>query len=254
MKQIWIKRMFVFLAALMVTGPSKAFAQSSTDNFAVIELFTSEGCSSCPPADQLLRDLTKKADNENINIFTMSMHVDYWNNLGWKDPYSQNQFTRRQYRYADHFNQESVYTPQMIINGQYAFSGYRRDLAVQYIEEALSNEASYILNVKPEHENNHMTVAYMMNPLPANARIYLAVVERHLTQKVISGENRGIQLKHDNVVRLLESQHLKDKKGEFTIYYDPSWHKDSLSLVVFVQQLDNLNILAAKQAKIEFHL
>src|SRR5438045_1264832 len=107
-------------AVVLVMSAGQAWA---SEPFAVVELFASEGCSSCPPADNLLAELTQQAHAQGRQIFTLSFQVDYWNNLGWVDPFSSAQFTQRQYQYANTLETSSVYTPQMIVNGQYAFVG-----------------------------------------------------------------------------------------------------------------------------------
>ena len=93
----------------------KGSGPESFNSFALLELFTSEDCSSCPPADRLLPQLASL----DPNIIPLSFHVDYWNNLGWKDPFSSSEFSQRQQNYGRHFNLESIYTPQLVINGEF---------------------------------------------------------------------------------------------------------------------------------------
>src|SRR5207244_447517 len=92
-------------------------AQSQDKSFAVVELFSSEGCSSCPSADLLVSRLTTWARKNNRNVYPLIFHVDYWNNLGWRDVFSNQEFTQRQRNYAQIFKEQGVYTPQMIVNG-----------------------------------------------------------------------------------------------------------------------------------------
>ena len=92
-------------------------------NPVIVELFTSQGCSSCPAADKNLTELLRKAELEGQPVYGLSFHVDYWNYIGWKDPYSSKQFTARQQAYRDHFEAESTYTPQMVVNGTTEFIG-----------------------------------------------------------------------------------------------------------------------------------
>src|SRR5258708_28691391 len=95
----------------------------SAQNPVVIELFTSQGCSSCPAADKNLAEIIEKAEVNGQQVIGLSFHVDYWNYIGWKDPYSKAEFTERQRKYSAHMNSESVYTPQMIVNSEKEFIG-----------------------------------------------------------------------------------------------------------------------------------
>ena len=103
---------------------------------ALLELFTSEGCSSCPPADNLLPDLAKL----DSNIIPLSFHVDYWNRLGWEDPFSSSEYTGRQREYVSQLNLESAYTPQLVVNGEYELVGSNRGKAVSTIHEVLKEK------------------------------------------------------------------------------------------------------------------
>ena len=112
-------------------GAKEKEVQQQSDNetgtpFAVVELFTSEGCSSCPPADNLLGEIVKDAQKGQQRVYCLSFHVDYWNSLGWRDPYSDPAFSRRQREYARAFESVQVYTPQMVVNGSTGFVGSDR--------------------------------------------------------------------------------------------------------------------------------
>ena len=102
----------------------------------VVELFTSEGCSSCPPADALLKQLSEQQSVRGVQIVALEEHVDYWDHLGWKDPYSSSEFSQRQSEYAQVFGTDGVYTPQMIVDGQNEFVGSRSLAAKEAIRKA----------------------------------------------------------------------------------------------------------------------
>src|SRR5271167_1475342 len=108
---------------------------------AVVELFTSEGCSSCPPADAALAEMAANARKSGAPVFALAFHVDYWNYLGWTDRFSDAAYTRRQSDYARAFNTDQVYTPQMIVNGVDQFVGSDRDAAKRAIDAALAKPA-----------------------------------------------------------------------------------------------------------------
>jgi len=122
--------------------------EGSLKPFAIVELFTSEGCSSCPSADQLLIDLTHQAKKKNQRIFPLSFHIDYWNGLGWVDPFSLPKFTHRQRQYAKSAGTYEVYTPQMYVNGTNSFIGSDRSKAHRFINESLKQPAQTAIHLK----------------------------------------------------------------------------------------------------------
>ncbi|MBZ0167242.1 MAG: DUF1223 domain-containing protein, partial [Candidatus Omnitrophica bacterium] len=108
----------IFAIFLITEGQTSGPSRDAGDQpFALVELFTSQGCSSCPTADEYLKELTTLAREKNIRLFTLGFHVDYWDYLGWRDPYASPQFTARQQRYAQVLRASTIYTPQMIVNG-----------------------------------------------------------------------------------------------------------------------------------------
>src|SRR5579872_5297720 len=115
-----ISGMKIMILLLFVIISSAAFSQN---NPVVIELFTSQGCSSCPAADKNLAELIEEAEKKGLPVYGLSFHVDYWNYIGWKDPYSRSEYTARQREYSSFLNSETVYTPQMIVNGEVEFVG-----------------------------------------------------------------------------------------------------------------------------------
>ena len=117
-------RFFLSISLVLFLSPSLSLADTSKDaSFAVVELFSSEGCSSCPAADLLVSKLTAWARQNNEPVYPLTFHVDYWNNLGWRDVFSRSEFTQRQAAYARIFKDQGMYTPQMIVNGSEAFVG-----------------------------------------------------------------------------------------------------------------------------------
>lgn len=123
---------------------------AAEDAFAVVELFTSEGCSSCPPADRLLGDFVDDARNNDKRIFALAFHVDYWNYLGWEDIYASSEFSDRQRTYAEALKTNRIYTPQMIVNGNDEFVGSNRNRAKKSIRSALKKAAGIRITLQAD--------------------------------------------------------------------------------------------------------
>lgn len=227
-------------------------SQASTSSFAVVELFTSQGCSSCPPADRVLEEIGKKAEQAGHPIYTLSFHVDYWNYLGWKDPYSDSRFSDRQRRYAEVIP-TSVYTPQMVVNGQVAFVGSRHLEAEQHIKQALAtpSEVDIQLSHKREEGDAFIRMGYELNTFAANWILNVALVESKLKEKVTRGENRNKTLAHHNVVRAYISEPLSGLKGSFQIPSEKLNDWSQAKLIVYVQEQESLKIIGAQQINIK---
>ncbi len=191
----------LLLSALLLTctvpDKKEAKVKNEMQGFAVIELFTSEGCSSCPPADQLLEKINKEYAGK--NVLTLSYHVDYWNKLGWKDEFSNAENTARQNQYANIFRLNSIYTPQAIINGSTEFVGSDRSKMVNAIGRSKKINKTITLNVLTG--NNKVMVDYKINDLSPGESLLIALAQKQATTDVKRGENSGRKLKHINIVR-----------------------------------------------------
>jgi hypothetical protein len=174
------------------TGP----AQPDPTAPVVVELFTSQGCNSCPPADALLGELA-----QNPGIIALSMHVDYWDYIGWKDPYASQEATKRQHRYAQRLGLRYVYTPQMVIDGQADVVGVRRDEVLQTIEQAAAQRKA--LEVRFEQADGGKIVIPAGHAPDGGAVVWLAVYDGSHETDVARGENAGRKLRNHNVVREL---------------------------------------------------
>jgi hypothetical protein len=167
---------------------------------AVVELFTSEGCSSCPPADQVLSRIVSAARKSGKKIYPLAFHVDYWNRLGWTDRFSSAAFSKRQSDYGDALGNNQSYTPQMIVNGSTEFVGSDEDRAGREIAKAISQPAAVGVNLEVQLDHHKVHAAYTTTGAEGMT-INFAVVERGLRTDVKRGENSGNRLQHDNVVR-----------------------------------------------------
>jgi hypothetical protein len=235
--------------------PSKAVVPESSDlQPVVLELFTSEGCSSCPPADALLKQLDEAGRVNNIEIIAIEEHVDYWDRLGWRDPFASHDWTERQERYAHAFKRDGVYTPQLVVNGRRELVGSSSREVQQNIVEALKIPSATLRlsTVAVSAKSAEFSINVENAPSEArSARLLLAVTERGLSSNVLRGENEGHNLSHAPVLRSLTSVHIsKDNSSAYnevrtTVHIDPSWKRENLRFVVFLQAPDTLHIFGA---------
>jgi hypothetical protein len=215
--------------------------------FAVVELFTSQGCSSCPPADKLLSQIVTGARAHGQAVFPLAFHVDYWNHLGWADPFSSASFSARQQSYASALNLQQIYTPQMIVNGSTEFVGSDSNKADQAIQTALGSASTLTLKLQSDLTSGTLHIHYDLTGTPPHSTLNLAVVERGLVTNVKAGENAGETLTHDNVVRVFQSASLTDATGTAKLTIPEGVNLKNASLIGFIQEKDSMKILAAAQ-------
>jgi hypothetical protein len=216
--------------------------------FAVVELFTSQGCSSCPPADKLLSEISADARAKRQRVFAVAFHVDYWNHLGWTDPFSSKAFSLRQHAYAEKFGSTRVYTPQAVVNGTTEFVGSDRSRMQRSIAAALSRPARAKLTLRriPHDQSGKIVVAYEVADATGEAVLNVALIERGLVTKVPRGENAGRSLTHDNVARVFESVPLRGKRSGEIVLPPPDGLARARSAVVgYVQEAGAPAVLAA---------
>ncbi len=216
----------------------------------VVELFTSEGCSSCPPADLLLSRLEREQPVGGAEVIPLSEHVDYWNDIGWRDRFSSPLFTSRQQDYGQVFRMETVYTPQLVVNGQATMAGSDWDSANKAIRLALQGPRA-VVKISPRGRD---AAGFEVNHLPQgvrNADILLAITETNISSDVAGGENNGRRLSHTGVVRNLTNLGKLDSRkdgaytGEALLNLRPEWTRRNLKLVLFVQDRGTRQILGA---------
>ncbi len=232
-----------------VTTPSRAFAQESTESTSpvVVELFTSQGCSSCPPADQLLVGLNDIAAKHQLPIYCLSFHVDYWNSLGWRDPYSAKQFTERQRQYAAAFQSGRVYTPQMIVNGETEFVGSRAKQAREVIESALAATTTATIDLKASYAeaDRAATIDFSVAGRPPSSVMNVAIVQRTAHNEIPRGENAGRELAHVQVVRAFKTVPLQTNSGTVRLDIPAGLSTQDLRVVAYVQDARSLEMLGA---------
>jgi len=205
----------------------------------VVELFTSEGCSDCPPADELLARLRQPASAEGVEVITLGLHVDYWNHQGWTDRFSSSAYSERQLHYVQKLRLPDAYTPQMIVDGTAQFVGNNPRLADQAIREAARRQQHAEVQVNASDNQLQVTAHGSQE---ASSEVLLAVTEDNLSSRVTAGENNRRELRHAAVVRELRSLG-KLRNGSFAasvpLNLKKEWKRDDLRVVVFVQETQN---------------
>jgi hypothetical protein len=242
---VLVAAVLLLAAAAFFFGERRVTAaeQSGPRAPVVVELFTSEGCSDCPPADALLLELQQKQPVAGVQIIPLELHVDYWNELGWPDRFSSAAITARQQEYGRRFGLRSVYTPQMVVDGQDEFVGSDSRVALQKIAGAARGNK---VNVALKRDGD--TVQVEISGGAAAGDVLLAVTEDGLASSVGAGENSGRQLHHTAVVRDLQLLGAA-RDGHFSarpaLKLKPEWRRQNLRAVVFVQQPNFGPILGA---------
>jgi hypothetical protein len=205
----------------------------------LVELFSSEGCSSCPPADVLLRELDDARTVSGARVVALEFHVDYWDDLGWKDPFSRETWSDRQREYAG-AGVGGMYTPGMIVDGREGFVGSDAGRARSALARA-ARRAHVDVQLTRTGSSLKVTIPKISGP---TASAWLAVSERGLETKALRGENEGKNLPHGPVVRSLERLEGDLSKGlERTVAITDG--KNRLSFAVFVQRNESREVLGA---------
>jgi hypothetical protein len=233
---------------LLAIGAGLSFAQSSTPENktpVVVELFTSEGCSSCPPADALLARMDKEQPVSNADIIVLEEHVDYWEKGGWHDRFSSSQYTDRQNQYAPRLKFSESYTPQMIVDGTTQFVGNDAPRALTAVTTAAGTPKVALVLSNPVVDGHRIACSVSTpassSPLP-KVDLYAALIDPTATTQVQGGENKGRQLEHVGVVRSLKRigklQDLGKGPLAFNLNTPPDMQPANLRVVVFAQSSD----------------
>lgn len=223
---IGLLAILVYLSSISRIRGSGAYKQPmSTDADSpipvLLELFTSEGCSSCPPADALLKKLDESQPVSGAELIVLSEHVDYWNDIGWRDPYSSREFSERQQVYAELFGLRSVYTPQMVVDGYFEFVGSDERRAIRAVRAATKVEkVPVVLSSIRREAMNSIVLHVEAGPLRSNsthsANVLIGIADDSDESHVINGENAGRTLMHVAVLRSLVPVGTVDGTREFS--------------------------------------
>jgi hypothetical protein len=253
------------LVCLLIFGywhgvASASSGDDSAKQLVVVELFTSEGCSDCPPADMLLKNLSEKQPLNGVEILALEEHVDYWNSDKWVDPFSSVDFSMRQQQYAATLHAGDVYTPQMVVDGNSQFIGSRTREATDQIRWAAAHKKGRLLLTSVAGQKEH-TRSFELRLDPSSAalnssplELWVAITEKGLSSQVNGGENSGAILQHAPVVRLLHKQQAVTaplaNPISFTVSLHKSWNPANLIVVAFLADPKSRQIQAAGYASV----
>ncbi|MDQ3051811.1 MAG: DUF1223 domain-containing protein [Bacteroidota bacterium] len=242
--------LFLFLP-LLATAQVNTASSSLYKGVAVIELFTSQGDINSPEADKLLSEIITDAEKNNKPVFCLSMHVDFWNRYGWKDPFSSFRFTNRLTNYTSVLGQKETYTPFMLLNGRQVLPVNEPQKVFDLIKAGLTTPAVMIPEFTFQIFNDTLDIMYDVQAPAITGKsgsdryINVAVVEKSLSTKVEKGDNEGKTLRNDNVTRLFYTTDLKTQKGLLRVplkKLSPGLNK---SIIIFIQEKSNRKVLGA---------
>jgi hypothetical protein len=241
-------------AGTLFAGERAAFSRAgaaSEDSPVVLELFTSEGCSSCPPADELLSRIGALTPG----VIPLAYHVDYWDSLGWSDPFSSNQWTLRQVEYVRAMQLSGSYTPQIVINGRWQCVGSDPNLIARAVATARATPPPGVVTVRAmapaagSHKLDLSVSAHIVRTAGDKSLIVVvAIYENGLMAKIDGGENSGHRIRYDYTVRkIIPAFELRPAAGaalenELSVELDPSWKLDHLGVAAFIQDETSLAI------------
>ncbi len=235
---------FLLLGISLITA-SKETKTVPDAPFVVMQLFTSQGCSSCPAADVLAEEIKKEYTDKNVMI--LSYHVTYWDRLGWKDPFGKKAYTEMQYAYANKFKERRVYTPQIVVNGKEHFIGSDEYILRKKLKQYLRKKVANSVKLNTGKKGSQLEVNYEVKGDLADKKIVLALVLDKETTAVKRGENAQRSLSNSNIVILQKDQVLEKNIGKINM--DLSKKYSNMRLIAFVQD-EELTITGGSQVKI----
>ena len=245
--KIWILAALLVASALSFAAfkSSRKAKAINEKGFAVVELFTSEGCSSCPPADELVSKILK--EDKNKEVYILAYHVDYWNHLGWKDPFSNAQYSDRQRHYAQLLRLEGVYTPQIVVNGRTEFVGSNEGNLRNAIRTGLAKAGTDELTLSNANiEGAQLKLQYQTKG-GTNRELVIAIVQKAAQTNVKSGENGGHVLSHVNIVRGLNTIGLKQQNGNAVVKLPQGYNARDYEMIGFLQNTATGEILSVQK-------
>lgn len=225
---IVVSAAFMNLHQKKITG-----LKGNNKGFAVVELFTSEGCSSCPPADDLVASIQKQ--NNDKQVYILAYHVDYWDHQGWKDTFSDAAYSKRQRKYAEWLNLKTIYTPQIVTNGKTELVGSDQSTLLGAISAGLNETPAGTLTLKSSVANGRAGIDYQAEGGGKQSELVLALIQKTGQSNILAGENTGLKLSHVQIVRKLQVQPLSNTSGKVSMELPKDFKANGWELIGFVQ-------------------
>lgn len=225
----------------------------------LIENFSSEGCSSCPIADDFLKEVIHKSDSNRLPVYVLDYHVDVWNRSGWVDRFADSNHTKRQMTYIGKFSNPAMYTPQAFLNGEITCQGFNKKDIGNFINKTLSKPSGYFLRTAAyQHAADSITIDYTIWGDLDSCEINFAIAHNELVSDVTAGENAGKILHHHNVVEFFKTERLpatpnakRGMGGNYTgrayMKILPGFDLSKVRLISFVQHQNSWRVLASDQ-------
>ncbi len=226
-----------------------SFSEISAKTPVFVELFTSQGCPTCPAADKILAELQSTQPIADAEIITLAWHVDYWDGFGWKDEFASSVFSQRQIAYSRALNFSGTYTPQMFVDGTTYFIGTKMDKATQAITQSAKNSKPE-MSISVSDEKVKINIPVL--PKHETATVYIAMAQDNLSRQIERGNNAGKTLLHSSVAREVRAvgsvkPEMRKFDLETLLQIQPEWNRKNLKLIVFVQENTSRKILAVSR-------
>lgn len=253
---IGISTLLILLSSAFIGSKNKQIYKNEagltgTNSIAVLELFTSQGCSSCPPADALLAEY---AAAHNEYIIPLSFHVDYWNRLGWVDPFSNKAYSERQQWYSAHLPKGSIYTPQLIVNGKGEAVGNNRKTVSNLVQNELLIQNKETISVTDiAIEKNALSFHYRSTNTTKNEIVNIALIQKQVTTPIKAGENKGVTITNHNIVRSFTTLPINNE-GSGSINLPAQFKSSEYALVLYIQNKNDLSISTATMKDLQYFL
>lgn len=214
-------------------------------NAALVELFTSEGDDLCQVSEDIVARQTELARKNGSDIFILQYHVDYWNNRGWKDPYSKYQFTMRQENYSRVLAEKELYTPEVVINGTRSFTGSKEQTMKAELSAALLKKMPNVLTLKKDSiARDTLFLTYTSSIENNNSVVKIAITQDGLKSSVTAGQNANKSMLHNNVVRILYSFDGVKKSYQVKVPLNKFQLNSSCKIIGFIQRKQTMEVLA----------